>query len=398
MVILFLSCSNGYTLDPEEEANQLPEIIIISPQNGSEYVPGNKVNISVNADDKDGSIKKILIYINDALTGEINTLPYTYEWSTNNIIPGDYEIYAKAVDNLGGETETEKIKVKFSPELELRFINIPSGTFGMGSDDNDASEKPFHAVTLTNDFLLSKYEVTNSQYKDMLNYALENDDIIIFPASSTVKNFEGTREILISYGENIIYEDSKFSVIEGKENHPVTNVTWYGAAFFCNIRSRMDNIEKLYDQATWQSRVYPDSTGYRLPTEAEWEYSARYDVEKQKYPWGSEEPDETRANYARINGENSTSYAGKYSPLGDTKPGAGDMAGNAMEWVNDWYISYSNTVHTDPEGPDAGNKKVLRGGSWKTGSPTLRCSYRHIDTPSSTSDSYGFRVIKYSHE
>jgi formylglycine-generating enzyme required for sulfatase activity len=143
--------------------------------------------------------------------------------------------------------------------------------------------------------------------------------------------------------------------------------------------SEKEGLTPLYNLDNWSCEVY-GKTGYRLPTEAEWEYAAKYD-DNRIYPWGNQEPDDSYANIKKsikAQADVLTTPVGAYSPRGDSKLGIADMAGNVAELCNDWYdISYSDkSYETDPKGPAAGlqvyaapmkrylAQKVVRGGSF----------------------------------
>jgi len=175
-------------------------------------------------------------------------------------------------------------------------------------------------------------------------------------------------------------------------------VTWYGAARYCDWLSLQTGLARAYqhtgDWACNDGDPY-GAEGYRLPTDAEWEYAARYDDER-VYPWGDEEPSCYRANFYH------TDYCvGWTAPVGShphapDSLGLSDMAGNAFEWCNDWHTcSLGTSPATDPTGPGSGTYRMLRGGSWSYGPYSLRCAYRYGDfTPNYSTSFIGFRVSR----
>jgi len=220
---------------------------------------------------------------------------------------------------------------------------IPAATFQMGSDSGESDESPVHPVSLKA-FWMDEHEVTNAMYKKCV------DAGVCQPPFS-----------LSYYGSN--------------PNFPVVYVNWYGAKAYC----------------AW--------AGARLPTEAEWEYAARGGLPQQSYPWGDASPS------CAPGADNGAQYGG-CSPSSPVKVktfphngyGLYDMAGNVWEWVADWYDKgyYSVSPASNPPGPDSGDAKVLRGGSWNNYYLLfdLRVSRRNSDSPGYTSSLIGFRCAR----
>jgi formylglycine-generating enzyme required for sulfatase activity len=217
------------------------------------------------------------------------------------------------------------------------MVSVPAGEFWMGSDDGNFDEKPRRRVYL-DAFRIDKYEVTNALYKRFL---------------------DATGRVVPRY-----WNDSKWNAA----NQPVVGVDWEEANAYCN----------------W--------AGKRLPTEAEWEKSAR-GKDGRKYPWG-DQWDASRVNSSdRKIGK--TVPVGSY-PSGVSPYGAHDMAGNVWEWVADWYSeNYSqNAPLRNPRAPDSGQLRVLRGGSWFDLPWYLRTSYRVSGGPALRSYIIGFRCAQ----
>ena len=195
-------------------------------------------------------------------------------------------------------------------------------------------------------------------------------------------------------------------------NDPMICVTWNGAVAYCNWRSQQEGYSQCYDLSTWECDF--SKKGYRLPTEAEWEYTARGGLSGKRFPWG-DTISHSQANYHSLWwGENPaysydvsmtegyhpnwndgiepyTSTVGSFSPNGF---GLYDMVGNVRELCNDWFSTtyYSSSPSTNPTGPTSGTARVQRFGSWYT-----NANYSFLSSRSSSNQAYrgkymGFRI------
>ncbi len=266
--------------------------------------------------------------------------------STTELKTGNHHQSVHLLSNAGDAEVSVLLRVNFS--LEPEMVHIPAGEFLRGSKERDrvalASEKPQRRIYLA-EYWIGRYPVTNAQYA-------------VFVEAT------GRRPPGHWPGGN---------PPEGKENHPVVNVSWWDAVAYC--RWLMEVTDKPY----------------RLPTEAQWEKAAR-GADGRGYPWGNRW-DNKKCN-SRQADKRDTTPVDAYSPIGDSPYGCVDMAGNVLEWVADWYTAdyYSqSTISHNPYGPASGAVRVLRGGSWYSGARKVRCANRFNGNPKLTFPEAGFR-------
>ncbi|MFC1898536.1 SUMF1/EgtB/PvdO family nonheme iron enzyme [Candidatus Cloacimonadota bacterium] len=271
------------------------------------------------------------------------------------------------------------------------MIEVPSGNFVMGADSLGFAE---HEVSLTHNFEMSKYEITSAEFCTMLNFALNENELQIIPDES-VLNLNGDQQELLDLDSGqcqINFEINSFVVTTGMEQFPVVEITWFGAAFYCNMLSRMNGNYELYDLENWSCEPYSES-GFRLPTEAEWEYAARYN-DGRIYPWGNEQPDSTRVNCFGM-GIPGLVNVGSFSPNGDSTLGFCDLSGNVWEWCNDWFEEYSSDPQVDPIGPETGTRIMIRGAGWMSLIEQLHTANRFSNYKDHSYYDFGFRLVYF---
>ncbi len=262
-------------------------------------------------------------------------------------------------------------------------VSVPAGDFRMG--DVDAAT-PEHEVTLTQGVLLDAYEVSNAQYAAALQWAWEQG---LVQADAGSVSAYGQELLDLNGVSELSFDGALFQVEAGRELYPVMEVSWYGAACYCDWRSTICGLEPFY-LGNWAQSVSHNpylANGYRLPTEAEWEYAAQFDDERD-YPWGDTTPNASLLNYDNLLGW--TAPTGSY-PL--TGLGFFELAGNVQEWCGDWWASYSSAPATDPLGAATGTQRVLRGGDWFHDGELVRCADRNHEDPASSASFIGFRTV-----
>ncbi len=291
------------------------------------------------------------------------------------------------------------------------MVLVPGGSFLMGCHNEpcQTDSVPVHPVEL-DEVHVDVYEVTNQQFAQYLNAALGGAEIevvdgVVRQIAGGVPYCNTTPASLLS---RITWDGRTFNVTAGKADHPMVEVSWYGAAAYCNWRSTVDGQQPCYDPQTWACER--SSGGYRLPTEAEWEYAARGGFHEPYlvFPWGNDIQG-SNCNYFGSGDPYQTAqpwttpvayYDGGQAPPGDDMAGGYglyDMAGNVFEWCQDWYDAtyYTSSPVDNPAGPATGSARVLRGGSWfDLPGPLLRCSFRKWIAPETRNKAFGFRVVR----
>jgi acetoin utilization deacetylase AcuC-like enzyme/formylglycine-generating enzyme required for sulfatase activity len=236
----------------------------------------------------------------------------------------------------------------------VEMVIIPGGWFEMGSTKGETDELPVHRVWV-NPFMMDRYEVQQEEFR-----------------------------------RHQISDPSGFK----NPKNPLEQINWTDAAMYCNDRSFAEGLEECYDEQTWQCNF--QANGYRLPTEAEWEYACRAGT-KTEYSFGNN----TRklGTYAWYAGNSLQ----KTHPVGQKRPnpwGLYDMHGNVFEWCNDWYSEdyYKYSPQRNPKGPSAGTERVLRGGAWNSDGQNCRSAYRTSDPSINdtclSSNAIGFRCVR----
>ncbi|ROL57036.1 hypothetical protein D9V84_06325 [Bacteroidetes/Chlorobi group bacterium Naka2016] len=248
-----------------------------------------------------------------------------------------------------GKDTSNSLNFNYYAYPKIDFVLVPSGFFSMGSKTGLGYEQPVHEVQITNSFLISAFEITQKQWLSVM--------------------------------------DTNPSAFIG-EKLPVMNVDWFDAIIFCNRLSKMMNLDTCYIIEDTNKVIFDTTAnGFRLPTEAEWEYACRA---------GTNGDFAGNGNPLDM-GWFDVNSGMKPHPVGEKSPnswGIFDMHGNVWEWCWDWFdpFYYEKSPKVNPRGPDNGKIRVVRGGCWQKGTTFGRSSSRQF--PEDQKSNIGFRIVR----
>jgi formylglycine-generating enzyme required for sulfatase activity len=267
-----------------------------------------------------------------------------------------------------------------SPLAEVDSLMVPvvGGTFQMGSTTGESNEQPAHTVMVSS-FDMDITEVTFEKWTLVRDWGLTHGYTDL-PVGGNGYNNPGTT------------------------NHPVTEVNWYDAVKWCNARSEMDSLTPVYYTDSTQVVVYKTdgniflvngavkrtANGYRLPTEAEWEFAAMGGTQTHGYTYSG-------SNVADSVAWTASNSASATHPVANLKPnelGLYDMSGNVIEWCWDRWGYYTSASQTDPQGPTEGPQRDLRGGHWGMYSTDATVKYRSYGVTAQRIGNIGFRCVQ----
>ncbi len=276
-------------------------------------------------------------------------------------------------------------------QLKPEMIFVEGDTFKMGRDKKDIikgkefeDELPQHKVSL-NSFYIGKYEVTVKQYKEYIKDNNKKD----MPSPPDSAWFAEHQETKIYYPSTL----GTYKWWGWKDKHPMQKVSWYDAVKYCNWLSEKNGLQKCYTIDGENTKCDFSKNGYRLPTEAEWEFAARGGNESKNYIYAGSDNIKDVAWY-----DITTSLARPYD-VGTKAPnelGIYDMSGNVWEWCNDFYAAnyYKYSPKENPKGAAPTIYRVLRGGSWHYRAALARIADRDGPKPGFTNFNYGFRIVR----
>jgi formylglycine-generating enzyme required for sulfatase activity len=290
------------------------------------------------------------------------------------------------------------------------MVIIEGGTFGMGDTFQEnpeawAQETPVHTVTLAT-FSLSRYEVTVEQFRAFIETTgYITDAEKEGGASAWVTWDNDTKSSFAPWSAGMNWRRPGFPQ---SGTDPVVCVSWNDATAYCNWLSRRENLPPAYDSKTGDlldPAGKPASNvravkGYRLPTEAEWEYAAREKGRKVRFGNGKDVARAQEINFYATQGAYPYSEKGHYRratvPVGSFAPnalGLFDMSGNAWEWCSDCHANYP-ADNVDNPYVSGGPHRILRGGRWGGNAREMRASARHFESPTLRCNNSGFRIAR----
>ena len=353
-------------------ANNAP---VVENVTANQRTDGSKiVDIYYDVTDVDGDTLSITLQVSDDGGVNYNFAPiYVSGDIGSNILSGTgkHIIWNAGSENYILGSTQHKFKViadDYYTPPPAGFVFVEGGTFQMG-DRLDGMSRclPLHDVTLSS-FYMAETEVTQSEYTAIM-------------------------------GSNPAHNSGV------GDNYPVYLVNWYSAVKYCNKKSLNESLTPCYsvngdtNPDNWGGSFTPDvnwsANGYRLPTEAEWEYAARGGIhEDDNYRYSGCHNESDLPNYAWYSANNSPNGSKEVGTKLPNQLGLYDMSGNVYEWCWDWYAGYSSSSQTNPHGANSGSYRVIRGGCWINSAYSLRVAFRNNNSPSSSNCSLGFRLLR----
>ena len=290
----------------------------------------------------------------------------------------DYRDTIKLVTDIG--TTENLVVYGYVEDGEIEFVLVEAGTFQMGNDSAEFKyNKPAHTVTLTKNYYIGKFEITNEEVVKVFNQAKKVVSGLSF--SSTSVSYKGNELIDLDkkYAEGgdkvlceIGFSNDTLYVKNGKNRYPAGEFSWYGATAFVEFMNILSGTNK-----------------YRLPTEAEWEFAARGGNKSKGYLYSGSNTIDDVAWYS-LNSSNEFHKIGSKAP---NELGLYDMSGNVNEWCSDWLEYYSSESQTDPSGPSIGTYRVRRNGNAFATEWLSRVYHRYPKEPNYTACWNGFRIV-----
>jgi formylglycine-generating enzyme required for sulfatase activity len=382
----FINCGDDEVTKPEDHT---PVVNITNPADDASFLEGEMVTFAGTGEDHGGTglPDSMLLWTSN----QDDTVGTGTSVSSDSLSANTHVITLTGTDS-EGNTDSDNITIYINSVAEL--ISVP-GTSGylMGWAGIRPDEVPVHTVSL-NSFRIGKYEVTYGLWTEVKDWA-------------DLNNYT-----FANSGEQGGCYDTPSPCANTTDLHPVTWINWRDCIAWCNAYSERAGLVPVYYISPAKADIYKDSSadgdisndcvdwdadGFRLPTEAEWEYAARY-VDGTNVSSGAQH---SRSDIYTYIGDcvwyegNSGSITHPAGRLLANSLGAGDMSGNVWEWCWDWYDGYPSLSQDNPLGPDSGTYRVLRGGCWFNDAAYCRTAFRGSGSPGSFTFYFsGFRVCR----
>jgi formylglycine-generating enzyme required for sulfatase activity len=315
---------------------------------------------------------------------------------------GKHIVWNAGTEFPGFSSPTCRLRVTADDAANLDdFVYVAPGTFMMGSPLGEPGRntgETQHQVTLTHGIYVQTTEVTNQQYMEAAQWAYDHGYVTV--VSAVYDN--GSNKVLKWLGNSdseIHFSAGVFNCIN--PDHPVMYVTWFGAAAYCDWLSLMQGLPRAYSHggALWPCNGGDpySATGYRLPTEAEWEYACRAGstaaLANGTLSYGGCSPLDPNLDAMGWYCGNAGGWTHPVAQKAPNAWGLHDMHGNLGEWCNDWYGEYGGSV-TNPVGPGTGMYPVCRIGNWSEASPGCRSACRGGMGADNALSLIGFRPVR----
>ncbi|NIS15950.1 MAG: SUMF1/EgtB/PvdO family nonheme iron enzyme [Aliifodinibius sp.] len=287
------------------------------------------------------------------------------------------------------------------------FIRFDGGEYYIGDfTGRYADAQPVHVVRLT-PFCISPYEVTVGEFRKFVD---QTDYSTSAEQSGEAIDFDGNHFLRKngSSWQSIYFEQT--------EQHPVTQISWYDAVRYCNWLSESRGLKPCYTIDNERVTCDFEANGYRLPTEAEWEFAATSGGKRYTYSWGNDPPESMRYRPANLKDQTSHNFFSRSiewgecwheyndgfyftSPVGSFAPndtGLYDMIGNVYEWCWDWYDKdyYKASPVVNPRGPNTSFKRTCRGNAWNCPPDFTSLQHRGSGKPDDYWPNVGFRIVR----
>jgi len=379
-------CGDDEITDPGEGA-LAPSVHIASPPEGAVYTEGDTIRFSGGGEDRSGSAlpDSMLVWMSD-VDDTLGTGSYL---ERDDLSTGGHVISLTGTDD-EGKSRIEKVSITVMEEQGLVRVPAVSG-FPMGWELLYPDEMPVHEVSLGG-FEIGMHEVTYALWTRVKGWAESNG---------------------YSFASEGLRGGCPVPPCAATDAHPVTSVSWRDCVAWCNAYSEMLGLEPAYYTSQAHAKVYRDpfiggdigsdcvdwsASGFRLPTEAEWECAARF-IDGVSFSSGAQHSGydlEDNIDGCAWYGGNSGGSTHPAGQLAQNSLGAWDMSGNVWEWCWDWFAwdYYGQSPGADPRGPETGTMRVVRGGAWANYASDCRTANRLATRPTNIFVDSGFRVCR----